>query len=691
MCLSSATAFAQNVNAQESAPEEGAIQSYTPAYFTTFAPQTAADMVARLPGFEIRGGGGGARGFGQASLNVLINGRRPSSKSSSANDILGRIPASNVTRIEIVDGSTLDVPGLSGQVANIVVKTGELSGSWNYGARFEQGSRPQLADGAINFSAKRGKLEAVGSLESGQFFFTEDGKETFFDEADNITQERNEKVGFINKRPSANLNLTLLRDNGDIANLNLSGSRRHRDVTLQEVFVDRTDPDLSGTSVAENGEVRDGFEISGDYSLDAPLLGRDGRLKFIALQRIDTLDRDNHFTFEDISSGQSRFLFERDDKATEFIARAEYTFQTGQSNDWSLALEGALNELNSETEAYEDEVSLSQEDVNVTEDRFQTSLSRSWSLDEHMNVQTSFGAEYSVISSDVRIFLGPDYLPLDTTREKASDSFFRPKGLANFSYTLDETWTLRAQIERSVGQLNFGTFVSGVDFASGQETSGGKIKPEQSWEADLEIQHQNSVGLSARAKLFYNIIEDPIVQIIFDQDGDEITQGPGNLDSNAEVFGIEGSVTWVLDDVLKGLRLTVDALVADSSIEDVVTLDDRPRSGQTLWEYDLEARWDIEGTPFAIEAEVEHSERDLRFRIDERTEDILRRPEVEFAVIHKDLFGMQWTAKVQNILDFELRRERLIFNGTRNGDLLQRESTRRQRGRRFSIEVTDTF
>ena len=55
-------------------------QVFGPDYFTQFAPQTAADMVARLPGFEIRGNEGGSRGFGEACLNILINGRRPSSK-----------------------------------------------------------------------------------------------------------------------------------------------------------------------------------------------------------------------------------------------------------------------------------------------------------------------------------------------------------------------------------------------------------------------------------------------------------------------------------------------------------------------------------------------------------------------------------------------------------------------------------
>ena len=151
------------------------------------------------------------------------------------------------------------------------------------------------------------------------------------------------------------------------------------------------------------------------------------------------------------------------------------------------------------------------------------------------------------------------------------------------------------------------------------------------------------------------------------------------------------NLTWILDDVLSGLRVSAEGFLGDSSIEDVVTLNDRRVNGGALWEYDIEARWDIENTPFAVEAEVEQGRSSDRFRIDERTANVFIRPEFEVSFIHKDLFGMQWVAKVQNILDFEFRRERLIFDQTRNGDLLQRELTRRQRGRRFSIEITDTF
>ena len=308
-------------------------QVFGPDYFTQFAPQTAADMVARLPGFEIRGNEGGARGFGEASLNILINGRRPSSKSSGANQILGRIPANNVTRIEIVDGASLDIPGLSGQVANIFADTGELSGSWEYALRFEKGSQPQLGDGKVNFSGKRGNLEVVGELNFGQFLFTEDGEETFFDSAGTVLQDREEKTGFNTQRPRANLNLTLERNNGHIANLNLSGTRQNTNINVFETFDDQTDPIFSGASEARNGSDRDSYEIGGDYSLSAPLIGRNGQLKFIALHRGVNFDFTSRFLFDDGEPGQSLSVFLREDEEREYIGRAEYSWQTGETSD----------------------------------------------------------------------------------------------------------------------------------------------------------------------------------------------------------------------------------------------------------------------------------------------------------------------------------------------------------------------
>ena len=184
--------------------------------------------------------------------------------------------------------------------------------------------------------------------------------------------------------------------------------------------------------------------------------------------------------------------------------------------------------------------------VEVDETRIQGNLSRSWALSDKTNIQASIGAEFSVI--DV------------PTNPLPSRSFFRPKGLLSASHKLSDSWTLRSQIERSVGQLDFGTFVSGVVLAEGIASDGNDgIVPEQSWEAEIELAKQNPTGLSGRATLFYELIEDPIEQIPFFEGDELVGQGPGNLDTDAEVYGITTNLTWVLDEVLNCLLYTSDA------------------------------------------------------------------------------------------------------------------------------------
>ena len=130
-----------------------------PKNTSQFAPRNALDMVRRIPGFTIDDGNRGQRGLGQANQNVIVNGERFSSKSDSIRDQLQRIPASDIVRIEILDGTALDIPGMTGQVANIVARSVELSGSWRYAARFEEGTEPQLLEGEVTLTGERGDLE----------------------------------------------------------------------------------------------------------------------------------------------------------------------------------------------------------------------------------------------------------------------------------------------------------------------------------------------------------------------------------------------------------------------------------------------------------------------------------------------------------------------------------------------------
>src|SRR5687767_11246740 len=132
---------------------------YTPADFARFAPRNALDMLRQVPGFTIISQDQG-RGLGQANDNVLVNGERLASKSDSLFDQLGRITANRVERIEIVDGATLGIPGLSGQVANIVTKGGEITGRYEWRAVWRpRYAKTSYAAGEISVSGSTPRLE----------------------------------------------------------------------------------------------------------------------------------------------------------------------------------------------------------------------------------------------------------------------------------------------------------------------------------------------------------------------------------------------------------------------------------------------------------------------------------------------------------------------------------------------------
>ncbi|MFD2429713.1 TonB-dependent receptor plug domain-containing protein [Sphingobium scionense] len=139
-------------------PAERAV--YTPVDFQRFAPRNAWDMLLRVPGFAIKESQE-RRGLGQATSNVLFNGARPSNKSDDLETQLTRIPAANVERIEIVDGASLDIPGLSGQVANLTYKAGRTTGQFEW--------RPVMRAHFADELYTRGNVSVSGSTGALQY------------------------------------------------------------------------------------------------------------------------------------------------------------------------------------------------------------------------------------------------------------------------------------------------------------------------------------------------------------------------------------------------------------------------------------------------------------------------------------------------------------------------------------------
>src|SRR5688572_15722355 len=150
------------------APAADGKRVYMPADFARFAPKTALDMLSQVPGFSIRGEDNASRGLGQASGNVLLNGKRISGKSTDPVTALQSISAKNVVRIEIVDAAQLDVPGLTGQVANVVYEAGgKMSGQFSYRPEIRANyAHPLYTRGDVSVSGTRGPVEYTLSLQN---------------------------------------------------------------------------------------------------------------------------------------------------------------------------------------------------------------------------------------------------------------------------------------------------------------------------------------------------------------------------------------------------------------------------------------------------------------------------------------------------------------------------------------------
>lgn len=127
-------------------------QSYTSDYFIQFQAGTAMEMVSRLPGF-VFDGGNPSRG---SAGNVLINGKRPTSKTEPLGDLLGRIPVAGVDHIDLIYGGEggIDMQGYA-TVANIILKPMDLvsAATTASSSLMPDGSLQPSLDG--NYSLKR--------------------------------------------------------------------------------------------------------------------------------------------------------------------------------------------------------------------------------------------------------------------------------------------------------------------------------------------------------------------------------------------------------------------------------------------------------------------------------------------------------------------------------------------------------
>ncbi len=634
---------------------------YTPADFARFSPRTALDIMEQIPGFNLGGGGGGGggqnfgnnnndRGFGQASENLLINGERLSSKSTSTRDQLERIAVSNVIRIEIVDGATLDIPGLSGRVANIIVQAAGISGQFEWRPQITTGNAPvNWSDATISVRGETSWMDYSLAFNGNGFARGSEGLALFRDGA-GVRDERFNSQDANFDRPELSGSFGFDLGEGVSANLNLLGGLQiFRSHERENRLAGNPLPAFEERFRTANNEHF--YEIGGDIEFPVG----PGRLKLIALESYEHGNFRTQSLFDPVSGNSSGSRFARVNDIGERIGRGEYRWRA-LGADFQLSAEAAFNRLdqvgrlfvyNVAADDYR-EVAFPSGVGGVREDRYESILSIGFPLADGLSVQLAGGAEQSTIAQ--------------TGGAALSRTFRRPKGSISLAWAAAEGLDISLEVARRVGQLNFGDFLASVSISDDNQNAGNnQLRPQQSWETELEMTKSLGEWGSVTLELFDHRVKDLL--IILPVAGGEAR---GNI-ARAQRRGLELDLTLEFAALgWQGAKLDTRLTAEDSSVIDPVIGADRRFDGNTPFEVRFDFRHDVPATPWAWGTEFRYTKTDLAFRVQEFT--LTHNPDKFLALFveHKDVFGLTVRARAGNLLREENIYQRTQYDGPRN-------------------------
>ncbi len=664
-------------SAQNSA-SDGAQRSFEPAYFDQYAPRSALDMLNQIPGFQLNSGDS-KRGLGQGGANVLINSKRLSGKTNDPFEQVGRIASQNVVKIDIVDGTSLNIPGLSGQVANIMTKTTGLTGTWEWSPEWRNGLKPRLAHGSVTLSGERGNLAYTAKLQSNIQRNGHWGPEERRTAAGDLFEIRDEFGRYDGEYPGGSLNLTWKPQEGHTGNLNLEYNKYNSNNSVRSLITAQGPRGENGQHFFSNAEDEWNAKIDGDY--ERPALG--GTLKFIGYYRAEHSPTVSRFDgYDNTGLIDSTRFFQVADEG-EAIARTEYSWSKKQGRDWQLGVESAFNFLDIESQFVDllvpgniESLDPANDDAigatRVEEKRAEMTLTHTRTLSPKWDVQLSLGGEYSELSQGILV-----------------RDFFRPKGFVTATYKPTETFSIRSKVEREVGQLNFFDFISSVDLQNDQSNAANpNLVPSQSWIGEVEFDRQFTGGHSFVARIYAEKISDLVDRIPIGLTGDAV----GNIDS-AERYGIDFNATlkgeqWGLD----GMELNLEYDLRDSSVVDPVEGFNRRLNDDKKYYWSVSFRHDIPKTDWAYGFYSDQFRESAVYRLNSINEFRFEGPWGQAYVEHKDVYGLKVNASLRNLFDASDDFKRTVYTDRRDlGTVDFIEDRTRPFGLFFRVTVSGTF
>ena len=674
---------------RESGSEQDVV-NYPAAFFSRYQPNSALDMLEQLPGFRMATSGE-LRGYGSDTGNVLINGRRPSSKRVTVPSILDRIPASQVDSIELIRGPMRDIELLGEpEVANVVLLTDVPAAvRWIFTGYRNADMSPSPWFSNISLSDRWGSIDYNGGLDIFRVADSETNNERILDAGGNLTEMRYEKG--TEKEFEANFDLSASTWIGTTL---LTYSHQIGIQDGSEFFVSRRTAQAPGAAPTE--EVIDGvsdefqyeFGITAERTLSADLLGN--LLVFYSQEDEDAIQRQRSIDASGTQTAEK--LKDANQIEKEAILRTEFQWTGLPGHTIRLNLEGTYNQVANKQIQTEDtgsgpvRVIVPGASTTIEEFRGDFLLKDIWSFGDY-ELDYGLGAELSELTQT-----GDPVVERNLT-------YFKPH--AELSHTLDETRRTRFRIAREVAQLVFEDFISASLFADEDlELGNPNLRPETTWVSEVGYEQRFGKESVFKVTLFHHWIDDvqDLIPITLTE------EAPGNI-GNGRRWGAEFEATAALDALgLKNARLDINARWQDSTVTDPVTGEERVLSATIITtstgdifttdnEYVaiVKFRQDLETARMAWGWDVTFEAELIEFKVNELdTRD--KDPDLNFFIETTRWFGLKLRLEYNNVLDMAVARQRDIYTAERSlSPLLRSQLQDRTSGREIGLSFSGSF
>lgn len=474
--------------AAQATPTEGVI-SYPTSFFAAAQAANAWEMLVRLPGFALDTGDT-IRGFEGGGGNALVDGQRPTSKTDPLDELLRRIPAGQIERIDLIRGGA---PGIDMQgrtvIANVVRKPGAgfrglfaVANNHLYDGRDQHGVRLELSGGKDGRNWEGSARYGYGADDGGDF-----GPGLKVGPTGQILERS------IVDGESDGLQKTLT---GAYEQPLLGGKVRINGRMFWDKWKEEEDRTVvfpaARLVTTDDVYLREDTELGGRFNRG---FGEKTQLELIAIRQT----REQDITSVAVSpTDTGRFNLLRD--SSETIGRGVLKYRFDDRLSLEVGGEGAFNQLDSRTRYEENGLPLVLPAANVTveETRGEAFAKGTWRPVETLTLEAGLRYEASSISSAG-----------DVALEK-SLNFLKPRFAATWQ-ALPAT-QLRVRFERVVGQLNFDDFVADSSLNSGVVTAGNPdLNPEQAWVTEAAVEQrfwENGVlVLTARHSALTDVID----------------------------------------------------------------------------------------------------------------------------------------------------------------------------------------